>query len=720
MKFKHEEKMLVVDRVVDHVKGKDMNVNHKECGTVGKGALTASFVAGLLLMTAVSGCGDSDSASSGGTSPGGYVSQPPPSGMLAIKGLYMRQPGDAALQACKTITKGEKDLVVVDFRKGIEREKDEATKAADKKEYDNLVKKAHSDVDKFLRWNNYASYFDPKKKEDKYEARDEDGRDATIPALMLAGIHGYQAECMLVGEKPAEGGEPTLFTGELCLPDNGCLLLRYWQENVRNTEGVLAKLHEKGLRYSEQDNEVFFRLTLKDEKGNAVEKSKVATEYLLANQEEFEKFKTKEDKLAAAESAISPWFDWVKFNADLKCAYVGSVIKSSQQLEKEAQDEENRINEALKSLDDEEALARKQLKELDTERNQVRQKYEKLIYRAGGKNQEQSKLKKKMNLELSKIGARQETINKKAAPLYEKRRSLHKEKNDLLLGRNKNKRNELRTGSYYSFSTLAQSCNLVVEWATFTVAAEKLVEVTFPIANPGRTAKDARDVCADLVWTYNPVDGKERKRVFFEMNLVDPRSPLWFRLCLKTTNGVEVAKSDVVNNWLAVSGHFPPSDKVKIPPKNMIEIAFRNDATREDKLEGICFVHLDNEGNVKEVYINEKGMARLFDAGDVPAEKFAGLLLKNYPDIGDLEADIKNEDPGRGLIRTYTWTHDDPAGYKICLFERAYFNNDGVKYNDAMLKRDVEVGMALGLAGKLPMKYLSITATKPESERKFD
>lgn len=356
MKFKHEEKMLVVDRVVDHVKGKDMNVNHKECGTVGKGALTASFVAGLLLMTAVFGCGDSDSASSGGTSPGGYVPQPPPPGMLSVKGLYMRQPGDAALQACKTIAKGAEDLVVVDFRKGIEREKDAATKAADKKEYDNLVTKAQSDVDRFLRWNYYASYFDPSKKKDKYEARDESdllrcgdkeravytmhASDVTIPMLLLAGIHGYQTEYMLLGEKPAEGGEPSLFTGELCLPDNGCLLLRYWQENVRNTEGVLAKLHEKGLRYSEQDTEVFFRLTLKDENGNAVEKSKVATEYLLANQAEFEKFKTKEDKLAAAESAISPWFDWVKFNADLKCACVGSVIKSSQQLQKEAQDEE--------------------------------------------------------------------------------------------------------------------------------------------------------------------------------------------------------------------------------------------------------------------------------------------------------------------------------------------------------------------------------------------
>ena len=54
------------------------------------------------------------------------------------------------------------------------------------------------------------------------------------------------------------------------------------------------------------------------------------------------------------------------------------------------------------------------------------------------------------------------------------------------------------------------------------------------------------------------------------------------------------------------------------------------------------------------------------------------------------------------------------------LFERVYYNNNGVKYNKTMLENDVEVAMALSLVSKLPTRYFTIFAIKPESARKFD
>ena len=94
--------------------------------------------------------------------------------------------------------------------------------------------------------------------------------------------------------------------------------------------------------------------------------------------------------------------------------------------------------------------------------------------------------------------------------------------------------------------------------------------------------------------------------------------------------------------------------------------------------------------------------------------------MNNYSEIPSLEPKIQRENPGRGTIKSTTWIYKDPKGFQVKLFERAYYNNDGVKYNKRMLENDAEVAMALSLVSKLPTRYFTIFAIKPESARKFD
>ena len=162
--------------------------------------------------------------------------------------------------------------------------------------------------------------------------------------------------------------------------------------------------------------------------------------------------------------------------------------------------------------------------------------------------------------------------------------------------------------------------------------------------------------------------------------------------------------------------------KVKeiVNKKNLIQVSVKKKGIREDKLPGLVFVWIDNAGKVKEVRFNEDGMARLFNAGDLSTEEFAQALVNKYSGIPGLKSKIQRENPGRGTIQSTTWIYKDPRGYQVKLFERAYFNNNGVKYNKRMLENDVEVAMALSLVDKLPTRYFTFFAIKPESARKFD
>ena len=276
-----------------------------------------------------------------------------------------------------------------------------------------------------------------------------------------------------------------------------------------------------------------------------------------------------------------------------------------------------------------------------------------------------------------------------------------------------------------TMAKLSCNCKVMVEWAAFVEPADKLTEITETFVIPEKDYEGAIGFVEKLNSKLGKYSGDgdpsgSRKKLFFEKELSDLHSHLWFRLVLKNTNGVEVAKEEVVKNWLAARGQFPPSDKLILAKKNLIHVAIKKNGIREDKLPGLVSVWIDNTGNVKEAYFNEDGMTRLFNAGDLSTEEFAQALVNKYSGIPSLEPKVQRENPGRGTIQSTTWIHKDPNGYQVKLFERVYFNNNGVKYNKRMLENDAEVAMALSLVSKLPTRYFTIFAIKPESARKFD
>lgn len=168
-------------------------------------------------------------------------------------------------------------------------------------------------------------------------------------------------------------------------------------------------------------------------------------------------------------------------------------------------------------------------------------------------------------------------------------------------------------------------------------------------------------------------------------------------------------------------------EKIKevLNKKNLIQISFKKEGVREDQLKGLCFVWIDDNDNVKEVYFNEDGMARLFNAGDLSGEEFAQSLVDNYPDITSLEPTTNDElkylDEGSVKVTTSTWIHKNPKGYQVKLFERSACLKSGIMTVDARKAADDSpLNLYLGLAGRKPKKFFTILAIKPESARKFD
>ena len=206
-----------------------------------------------------------------------------------------------------------------------------------------------------------------------------------------------------------------------------------------------------------------------------------------------------------------------------------------------------------------------------------------------------------------------------------------------------------------------------------------------------------------------------RTRRYFEKDLMDIRSPLWFRLVLKTTNGVEVAKADVVQKWLEARGQFAPTGRMKISKKPLIEIALNNGATKEKDFRVPCYAWLDNDGNVKKIQFNESGLDRFFNVKGVPGKDIAQALEESYPELPHLTPTVKRQDYGDyaqlSVIET-TWTCKDPQGYRIDLFERSLESNTGI--SQKQLLDDPQVAISLGLAGKQPTKHLTVFATQSE------
>ena len=654
-------------------KVQSMFVNLWKSGTTGKGALIACSVVVLLLLRLVfSGGGKSGAASGGktaevasGESAGGtsaavaqQAKRSVPADTLVVKGLYMRMPGDEALEACKEMIASSGDLVVVDFRNGIEREKDEATKAKEKKAYEEAVKMAETDVEQFLKWSNPAgSGYDPKA-EGYYPKKNspEDVGKLSLPmrkgdiggdfplsaAAELADKHGYQMEWMLPGKKyttePQTVGSFVVHASEKSGIEvsKGKGNVSKGKGNAKVSVSRYAKLESQVQDYSSgrkeykeiarpifaakgleplelSSSKIWFRLTLNDAKGKPVTKTTLTKAFLRLNPTLRIQGKLTFAQKEIAEKFVDSYLQWVEFGNNNEAYF----MKKS---------DPHRTGEKVSSI----------------------------------------------------IGAE---IN--------------------------------NTSDEAIMMSLAMECHLKVEWGlpARSIKPEEAIE-TVTIPAHGKSMWDAMHTLLD--------SNEERKRLLESKGfggVVYERG--WMRLILKTTNGVEVAKADVVKNWLASRGYYPPSDKLTIAKKNLIEIAIKNEGAREDQLNGLCFVWIDNQDNVKEVYFNEAGMSRLFNAADLSGEEFAKSLVNNYSEIPSLKSDVKRENPGRGMIQTTTWIHKDPRGYQVKLFERAYFNN-GVKYNKTMLERDVEVAMALSLVDKLPKKFFTVVAIQPESARKFD
>ena len=439
-------------------KYQSMFKNLWKSGTTGKATLVAASIVVLLLFKSIFlGGGTSD------VGDGFEASTSEDVDTLVIKGLYMRQSGDEALKACKKIASSSKDLVAIDFRNGIEREKDEATKAAEKKNWDDTIKKAEKDVDLFLTW------------------LDENGHPFDV-------------------KKGCYEGDQKLLSLEF---ESGAAI-KGWSTMAHDSMISLAELY-----------------------GYQVE-------WMLPG-----------------------------------------------------------------------------------------------VKKAGSK-----KLEKAIDVLPCKMGKLQ-VVSSNDPREYDKIKSELFKKNAL-------------------------------------VEVDKLLQ--YP----------------------------------------------WFRLVLKNTNGVEVAKEEVVKNWLSARGYRPPSNKMVIAKKNLIEIAIREDGKREDELKGICFVWINDEGKVKEAYFKEEGMARIFNAGDLSTDEFAEALVKNYQgDIPSLTTDVRTEAATDDLLasmKTRTWIYKDPRGYQVKLLERDFYDVVGQKVN---LRADLALALALK-ADKTRDKYFTVFAIKPESEREFD
>ena len=128
---------------------------------------------------------------------------------------------------------------------------------------------------------------------------------------------------------------------------------------------------------------------------------------------------------------------------------------------------------------------------------------------------------------------------------------------------------------------------------------------------------------------------------------------------------------------------------------------------------------IDAEDKVKEVFFNEEGMARIFNAGDLSSEEFAQSLVKNYSDIPSMDVNVTSDfetNDGTVAMKTYTWTYKDPRGFQVQILDRDYYSGGGQRIQ---LRQDLQLQIAMSL-NKTKTKWFDFKAIKPESARKFD
>ena len=272
---------------------------------------------------------------------------------------------------------------------------------------------------------------------------------------------------------------------------------------------------------------------------------------------------------------------------------------------------------------------------------------------------------------------------------------------------------------------MACNCKVMLEWAVLTEPADKPEEIietiTLPAGDYTNALNLANKLDRDLGLNRFLENDSLRTRRYFEKDLKDIRSPLWFRLVLKTTNGVDVVKADAVKNWLEARGQFPPDGRMRVSKKPAIEVSFNNGCTKEKDFKTLCYVWLDKDGNVKKIQFNESGLNRFFNAKAMSGDELSQALVESYPELPHLKPTVKRQDFGDygqlSVVET-TWTYKDPQGYRVDLFERSLESSTGISQKQLM--DDPQVAISLGLAEKQPTKFLKIVATQPESAGKFD
>lgn len=252
----------------------------------------SSFIALILLSLVFSGCGR-DQQTGNGDSPSKKHSAAPDT--LVVKGFYMRQSGDEALKACEKLAASSKDLVVVDFRNGIEHEKDEATKAAEKKEYEKAIVLAKKDVESFFKWYNYngegfdlyGDGFIKDKGKGNFVgdvALPSTGTDSLIRGVTrvnfavfkLAAHFNYQVEWMLPVKQVVKSDEPPKPLIGKCSSSE----VSWHKVYSKYLKDKLVDQKLDAVKEKDGWEIIWFRLLPRDEQGNPVSKDELFKKYI--------------------------------------------------------------------------------------------------------------------------------------------------------------------------------------------------------------------------------------------------------------------------------------------------------------------------------------------------------------------------------------------------------------------------------------------------------
>ncbi|MBQ7177169.1 MAG: hypothetical protein IJS08_07115 [Victivallales bacterium] len=201
----------------------------------------------------------------------------------------------------------------------------------------------------------------------------------------------------------------------------------------------------------------------------------------------------------------------------------------------------------------------------------------------------------------------------------------------------------------------------------------------------------------------------KRKELFLEKGLTDMGAPVWVRLVLH--NGrVAVTKKDIIDFWLGFRAH---SINTSFNPQPLIKIGVWEPDGYTDKLKAMCFVWFDDTHKVKEVYYNEDGLTRFFNARGVSAEEFARNLVDGFKEIPDLERNVTTEENENGEIRTCIWTYKDVhKGYQVKFYDRSFRLNNGEEVDFELYSRNPEVAVGLAflkMLDKHPKRFFSFS-----------